>query len=115
VSASRYLLGYPPELLARANDLLAQGRLGQSVLARYPQGHDLRTEAALYDFVNALKRQFMRSAPPLAKVAWDPRLQLVQQALGTHTTVSRVQGGRLKTKREIHRQSLQRRRRHSCA
>jgi len=106
VSLSQYLLGYPPQLLARAHELLAQGRLGRSVLARYPQAHEIRTDAALYEHVSALKRQFMRSAPPLAKVAWDPRLQLVQQALGTHSAVSRVQGGRLKAKREIRIASL---------
>lgn len=32
---------------------------------------------------------------------YDSKLQVVQQALGTHTTVSRVQGSRLKAKREI--------------
>jgi predicted metal-dependent hydrolase len=43
----------------------------------------------------------MRSAPPLAKVAWDPKLHIMRNVLGTHTTVSRVQGSRLKAKREI--------------
>ncbi len=106
MSALKYLQGYPPELLARTQELIAQGRLGRSVLTRYPQPHEVRTDPALYDYVNELKRQFMRSAPPLAKVAYDPRLQLLQQALGTHTAVSRVQGGRLKAKREIRVASL---------
>jgi hypothetical protein len=34
-------------------------------------------------------------------VAYDSKLHVVRNALGTHTTVSRVQGGRLKAKREI--------------
>jgi predicted metal-dependent hydrolase len=106
VNTLKYLLGYPPELLSRASELLAQGRLGQSVLSRYPQAHDVRSDPALYDYVSEIKRQFMRSAPPLAKVAYDSRLQLVQQALGTHTSVSRVQGGNLKAKREIRVASL---------
>jgi UTP pyrophosphatase len=37
----------------------------------------------------------------LSRVAYDPRLQALQQALGTHTAVSRVQGNRLTAKREI--------------
>jgi hypothetical protein len=37
---------------------------------------------------------------------YDSRLHLVQQALGTHTAVSRVQGGNLKAKREIRIASL---------
>ena len=101
MSTLKYLAGYPPDMLARVQDLIADGRLGQSVQARYPQRHMVRTDKALYDYAGALKSQFMRSAPPLAKVAYDNRLQIVRQALGTHTTVSRVQGTQLKAKREL--------------
>jgi predicted metal-dependent hydrolase len=66
----------------------------------------VRSDAALVDYVQALKARHLRSAPPLAKVAWCPQLQRVQQALGTHTQVSRVQGTRLKSKREIRVASL---------
>jgi predicted metal-dependent hydrolase len=97
----KYLSGYPPEQLARVRELIEQGRLGESVGKRYPQTHELRTDRALYEHVTALKSRFMRNAPPLAKVVYDDSLQAVQHALGTHTTVSRVQGGRLKAKREI--------------
>ena len=48
----------------------------------------------------------MRSAGPLAKVLYDSRLHLTHQALGTHTAVSRLQGGNLKAKREIRIASL---------
>ena len=34
-------------------------------------------------------------------MAYDPRLQILHNALGTHTTAARVQGNRLKAKREI--------------
>jgi predicted metal-dependent hydrolase len=37
----------------------------------------------------------------LSKVVFDNRLHVIHNALGTHTTVARVQGGRLKAKREI--------------
>jgi predicted metal-dependent hydrolase len=97
----KYLAGYPPELLDSVRTLIAQGRLAGTVAARYPQGHEVRTDRALYDYVAAIKAQSMRSAPPLAKVAFDTTLQVLQHALGTHTAVSRVQGTRLKAKREI--------------
>lgn len=96
-----YLAGYPPELIEPARRLLAEGCLGETLRRRYPEGHEVRTDRALYDYVGALKARYLRSAAPLAKVAYDPRLQLVHQALGTHTSVSRVQGNRLKAKREI--------------
>ena len=76
------------------------------VLQRYPQAHAVRNERALVDYVGGLKARFMKSAPPLAKVAWDPKLHVVRNALGTHTAVSRVQGGQLKAKREIRIASL---------
>ena len=96
-----YLHGYPPELLAEVAPLFAQGRLAAHLAERYPEQHDIRTDRALYGYVTKLKMQFMRMAPPLAKVGFDDRLQALQHALGTHTTVARVQGGRLKAKREI--------------
>lgn len=66
----------------------------------------MRSEPALYEYVSALKQRHMRSAPPLSKVLYDGRLQRAAQALGTHTAVSRVQGGQLKAKREIRIASL---------
>jgi predicted metal-dependent hydrolase len=102
----KYLSGYPAALLASVEVLLTQGRLGQSIAARYPEAHAVRSERALLDYVTGMKRQFMRSAPPLAKVAWDPKLHVVRNALGTHTSVSRVQGTQLKAKREIRIASL---------
>ena len=43
----------------------------------------------------------MRRSEPLSKVAYDGKLHVVRNALGTHTAISRVQGGKLKAKREI--------------
>ena len=97
----KYLQGYPPELLAQVQALIDAGRLAEVVAQRHPEPHAVRSERALVDYVGELKARHLRSAPPLAKVVWDPALQRVQQALGTHSSVSRVQGGRLKAKREI--------------
>ena len=97
----KYLQGYPPELLAQVQKLIVQGRLAQTVAQRQRDMHAVRTERALRDYVNELKARHMKNAPPLAKVVYDPQLHLLRNALGTHTAVSRVQGGKLKAKREI--------------
>ena len=102
----RYLTGYPPALLDQVRTLIAEGRLADSVRRRYPDGHDVHNDRALYDYVGELKSRFMRNAGPLSKVQYDTTLHVVRNALGTHTTVSRVQGGRLKAKREIRVASL---------
>ena len=73
---------------------------------KYPDTHGVRTDRALYDYTMALKARYLRNAEPLNKVVYDHRLRVLVQALGTHTTVSRVQGGRLKAKREIRVASL---------
>jgi predicted metal-dependent hydrolase len=104
--ALRYLSGCPPQVLQGIQALIAQGRLAHFIAERYPEPHEVRSDRALLDYVAELKARHLRSAPPLAKVVYDPRLQLAHQALGTHTAVSRVQGTRLKAKREIRIASL---------
>lgn len=86
--------------------MLDAGRLGNWLLQKYPQSHSVRTDRALYDYVQALKQEFLRSGDALNKVAFDNKLHVVQNALGTHTTISRVQGSKLKAKREIRIASL---------
>jgi len=96
-----YLRGYPEDTRNQVAQMLQDNCVGDWLLRKYPQGHGLRTDRALYDHVQTLKAQFLRGAEPLSKVAYDSKLQVVQNALGTHTTVSRVQGSKLKSKREI--------------
>ena len=102
----KYLAGYPDNLQDQVQQQLAQGSLGPNLLARYRQAHAVRTDKALYSYVMALKNDFLRNAEPLSKVAFDNRLQTITQALGTHTSISRVQGSRLKSKHEIRVASL---------
>ena len=96
-----YLGGYPDETLAQVRPLLASGQLGERLRRRYPDAHGVRTDGALYDYTMALKTRFMRNAEPLSKVVYDNQLHVIHNALGTHTTVARVQGNKLKAKREI--------------
>ncbi len=102
----KYLAAYPVALRAQVEQLVSQGRLGDWLLKRYPGMHDIRTDRALYDYVSGLKSEFLRNAEPLSKVAFDNKLHVIRNALGTHTTVSRVQGSKLKAKREIRVASL---------
>ncbi len=102
----KYLAAYPAALRAQVEQLVVQQRLGEWLQKRYGSMHDIRTDRALYDYVNDLKGQFMRNAEPLSRVAFDNKLHVIRNALGTHTTVSRVQGSKLKSKREIRVASL---------
>lgn len=97
----KYLAGYPEEVLARVRQGIARGDLGEALRRKYPERHAVRTDRALYDYTQELKNRFLRNAEPVSKVLFDNSLHLVANALGTHSTVPRVQGGRLKSKREI--------------
>ena len=96
-----YLVGYPPALLSRVRELIAAGRLTASLNARYPTPHAVKDDRLLHAYVDDLRARHLRHSAPLSKVRYDSTLHVVRHALGTHTTIQRVQGSRLKTKREI--------------
>ena len=97
----KYLAGYPQQVTSRISELISANRLGNHLLGRYPAPHGIRTDRALYDYTIGIKNEFLRTSEPLSKVAYDGKIHVIHNALGTHTFVSRVQGGKLKAKREI--------------
>jgi predicted metal-dependent hydrolase len=99
--ALKYLAGYADKLLCQVAEMIAANRLGPFLLEKYPVSHGIRTDRALYEYTLALRNQFLRTGQPLSKVAYDPRISVLNNALGLHSFVSRVQGGKLKAKNEI--------------
>jgi predicted metal-dependent hydrolase len=97
----KYLAGYSEQVTACVRQLIAEDRLGSFLTQKYPNTHEIRTDRALYDFTMEIKNEFLRTAQPLSRVTYDGKLHVIQNALGTHTFVSRVQGGKLKAKHEI--------------
>ncbi|MFL6672991.1 MAG: YgjP-like metallopeptidase domain-containing protein [Massilia sp.] len=97
----KYLTAYSPQLQHQVTQLIAQDRLGQLLRTRYPAAHEVRTDKALYAYVQDLKDEYLRNADPVAKVAFDSKIQVLRHALGLHTAISRVQGSKLKAKHEI--------------
>ena len=98
---TNYLAGYDPALVHNVRQLIEQNRLAEILLKKYPQAHAVRTDKALYDYVQEIKGEFLRNTGQLSLVAFDSTMHIIRQALGTHTRVSRVQGTKLKAKREI--------------
>jgi UTP pyrophosphatase len=96
-----YLEGYSPALQDQARNLLVQGRLEGYLRDRYAEAHEVRTDKALQRMAVDMKNRFMKNAPPLDKVIYDSKLQVLGHALGTLTNVPRIQGSRLKANREI--------------
>ncbi|MEO7495193.1 MAG: YgjP-like metallopeptidase domain-containing protein [Massilia sp.] len=101
-----YLSAYPQATRDQVLRLIEQDQLKTVLIGRYPQAHAIRTDGALYDYVQALKNEFLRNAEPVNKVIFDSKIEVVRHALGLHTAASRVQGNKLKAKHEIRVASL---------
>jgi predicted metal-dependent hydrolase len=78
MKAMRYLAHYPEELQAQVRRLIDSDKLGEFLLEKYPCAHTRSTDRALHDYA----------------------------ALGLHTRISKVHGGKLKARREIRIASL---------
>ena len=97
----KYLGGYSEHVQAQVRALIERDRLGDWVRDKYGERHEVRNDKALYEYTVALKDRYLRKTEPLNKVIYDNKLHVVRHALGTHTAISRVQGGKLKASREI--------------
>lgn len=100
-SPLRYLAGYPQHIIEQVDHLVVSGKLASWLQARYPEHHQIKTDKALYNYTLAIKNRYLKKSSPLNKVAYDPKIHLVNNALGLHTYVARAHGGKLKAKNEI--------------
>ena len=103
MTALKYLNGYSPDVRQQVQRLIDGDQLGAWLERRYPPQtqHLIQSDAALYDYTQRLKQQHMRSSGPISKVFFDTRMHVIDNALGQHQFVSRVQGSKLKRKNEI--------------
>lgn len=99
--AFKYIQHYSLALQEQIQQLHAEGKLGDYCQSRYPQSHTIKTSKALYTYCNDIKQRHLRNISTLAKVAFDSRLTMQHHALGLNTAISRVQGSKLKAKKEI--------------
>jgi len=97
----KYLSGYPAETLAQVEQVIADSRLGEILLQKYPRCHEVRNDKQLYEYTMGLKNQFMGKTQPLNRASYDSALQVIQHALGQHHYITRVQGNKTKTVNEI--------------
>jgi UTP pyrophosphatase len=97
----KYLQGYSSDLTSQVQKLIDSQKLEALLLKKYPENHNIKTEKALYDYVVEIKNQYLKKSAPISKVAYDNKINVIHHALGLHTFISRVQGGKLKSKHEI--------------
>jgi predicted metal-dependent hydrolase len=97
----RYISGYAPELKAQVQSMIDKQSLESYLSKKYPDFHNVSSDKSLRDYVMDLKNQYMKKSAPLSKIAFDSKIHVVNNALGLHSYVSRVQGGKIKSNNEI--------------
>lgn len=96
-----YLTAYPAAIQQQVQDLIASEQLASLLRKKYTCAHQIRTDKALYQYVQDLKSTHLRNGDQISKVHFDSKIKVIQHALGQHTFISRVQGNKLKSKHEI--------------
>jgi len=81
--------------------MLDERTLSKYLLSKYPLPHNIVNDKALRTFAMDLKKQYLKKSSPLSKVQFDDKIHVINNALGLHSFVSRVQGNKLKSKNEI--------------
>jgi UTP pyrophosphatase len=97
----KYLSHYSVDIQQQVIKLIKEDSLKAYLLAQFPKPHSLTSDKALRQYASAIKQQFLKKSAPLNQVKYDDKIHVVNNALGLHTYVSRVQGNKLKSKNEI--------------
>ncbi|SES73563.1 M48 family metallopeptidase [Thorsellia anophelis] len=98
-----YFQGYSPEIRLQVQNLIETKRIGMVLKNRYKGEpiHQFNSDKLLFGYANSLKQKYFKNAPVLNKVQYDNKIHVMHNALGLHTAVTRVQGGKANAKIEI--------------
>jgi predicted metal-dependent hydrolase len=96
-----YFQDYPQNIRDHFELLLKNGQIKSYLLKKYPVGHQINSDKQLYAYANEIRMKFMKKSPQIDKVKYEKQKDLLRNALGTHTFISRNHGGKLKSKHEI--------------
>ncbi|MEH6453266.1 MAG: YgjP-like metallopeptidase domain-containing protein [Psychromonas sp.] len=97
----KYLSAYSVEVQDQIRSMLEHDTLRRFILKKHPQKHNINNDKMLREYVMNLKNTHLRKSSPLSKVVYDKKIHVINNALGLHTFISRVQGSKLKSKNEI--------------
>jgi len=81
--------------------MLDENKLDKYLLSKYKKSHEYKSDKSLYEYAIDIKNDCLKKSLPLSKVIYDGKINVINDALGLHTIISRVQGGKLKSKNEI--------------
>jgi|TARA_B110000879_G_scaffold93797_1_gene128385 predicted metal-dependent hydrolase len=97
----RYISSYSQQVKDQVHELIEKDNLADYLLNKYTTTHEFVNDKLLREYAVAIKNQYIKKSSPLSQVIYDPKIHVINNALGLHTIVSRVQGNKLKSKNEI--------------
>jgi predicted metal-dependent hydrolase len=97
----RYLSNYPQSLKDQVQNMLDEKTLAGFLLKKYPKPHTIANDKDLREYAMQIKNQFMKKSSPLSKVIYDGKIHVINNALGLHSYVPRIQGNKVKMKNEL--------------
>ncbi len=97
----KYISNYPQQVKDQVLELVEQNKLANYLLTKYPTTHQFVTDKSLREYTVSIKNQYIKKSSPLSQVMYDPKIHVINNALGLHTFISRIQGNKLKSKNEI--------------
>jgi len=101
MSTLKYISNYPQHVIDQVLKLLEQNKLADYLLNKYPTTHQFVNDKSLRGYAVSFKNQYIKKSSPLSQVIYDPKIHVINNALGLHTFISRIQGNKLKSKNEI--------------
>ncbi|MFK8010524.1 MAG: YgjP-like metallopeptidase domain-containing protein [Marinicellaceae bacterium] len=96
-----YINAYPQNIKDHVKTMLDQNSLGKFLIKKYPKPHDIHNDKNLRDYALQIKNKYMKKSAPLSKVSYDGKIHVINNALGLHSYVPRVQGTKVKVKNEL--------------
>lgn len=100
-SSLKYLSAYSPNIQSQVQQMISNNTLATYFLNKYPKPHDIKNDKALRNYAMAIKNLYLKQSGPLSQIIYSDKIHVINNALGLHTYVSRVQGNKLKSKNEI--------------
>ena len=97
----KYISAYPESLQNEVKKMLDENRLADFLLKKYPKPHAIGNDKDLREYAMQIKKQFMKKSSPLSKVIYDGKIHVINNALGLHSYVPRIQGNKVKMKNEL--------------
>lgn len=97
----KYLAGYSEDLLKQVDAIIKENRLGEIITNKYKTKHNITNDKELYRLAMDIKRVYLKNAKTPERVYYDNKIEALNNALGLHSFIPKVQGKKIKMINDI--------------